>query len=444
MSFSVLARHSRLAAVFFWVTLSRPCLLGAQDPSSAAVASKVMYYDVAELLETAEAGRPFPLSLDDSSCWVTVQRNYIRSDRYRARATDRNGRRAFLPPMAKIFKGKIAGEPDSTVRLSFGRRGLSGFVKRGDQTTYIEPLEDDSNDGHAKTQTAIPHRAISDLGLEIVFDGTCGTDAPARSNVQPTSPEPSSKALSAEGSFIEMEIAVEADYEFFQIHGANSAAKIEEFLNVVDGIFESQLELTLAITSVEIFEADVDPYTTNDALGLLEQFRAHWNSQKGSVPRDVAHLFTGRELENNTVGIAYVEQVCKLGAAYGISQSLTSETMMPLLVSHELGHNLGAFHDARNSRLKFVMNPVLHSSTLDEFSDQSKSEIATYVNGMICLDIVLPEDSSDPGDVPPNGGTSPPTGGGAPAADGGGPVDPIVLLVGLWAVFHGLQRRLVR
>ena len=76
-------------------------------------------------------------------------------------------------------------------------------------------------------------------------------------------------------------------------------------------------------------------------LAQLEQFTDEWNSNQGAIVRDVAHLMTGKNLDGNVVGIAYLTKVC-LANSYGLSQSRFSVSMpnRVALTAHELGHPL--------------------------------------------------------------------------------------------------------
>ncbi|MGY8757528.1 MAG: zinc-dependent metalloprotease family protein, partial [Phycisphaerales bacterium] len=63
-----------------------------------------------------------------------------------------------------------------------------------------------------------------------------------------------------------------------------------------------------------------DPYTATDAGTFLDQFRTEWNNNQGSVQRDVAHLFTGKNLSGGTIGIAWLGVVCD-NYGYGLVES---------------------------------------------------------------------------------------------------------------------------
>lgn len=287
------------------------------------------------------------------------------------------------------------------------------------------------------------HKTVS--GDELGLEGTCAALELDPRRLAPLGIENSAPVaegmVPAEAASLKViEIAIEADFEYFDLHGDDTVPSIEAVLNVVDGIFRAELGLTLSVAAVEYAEEDLDPYDSTDALTLLQELQSNWNHNKGDVHRDVVHLFTGRELDGTTVGIAYVGEVCDMSGAYGLSQDLPSSTLMPLLVAHEIGHNLGAFHDSGSDDPKYIMNPVLSGSTLQSYSDESKADIAAYVGGVSCLALEAPpsgDDSSPTGGTGSGATPEAPAGGGG--GGGGGPVDPLLVIAAALAL--GVRRR---
>src|SRR5690606_13461917 len=93
------------------------------------------------------------------------------------------------------------------------------------------------------------------------------------------------------------QIAFDADFEFYQSNQSsvpNTINDIESIVNGMSAIYESELNITFGITTIIVRSSPSDPYTTNDPDDLLDQFRAEWNANQGSVSRDVAHLMTGK------------------------------------------------------------------------------------------------------------------------------------------------------
>ena len=145
------------------------------------------------------------------------------------------------------------------------------------------------------------------------------------------------------------ELACDADFEYFSTWGsvANVEARINSVINAVNVQFERDVSITHAITTIIVRTAEPDPYTSSDAVTLLNQFRNHWQSNHTGVQRDIAQLFTGKQIDGGTIGIAWISAVC---SSYGYSMvesdfnGTGSFACTTDLSAHELGHNWGADH----------------------------------------------------------------------------------------------------
>jgi hypothetical protein len=399
-----------LCIIFLLVTAA-----AGADRGPAPRGFDVERFDPAEVERAAAAGRTVDLHFFDRSHPVRLEPSPVRARHFRAAATSATGeRRAIYPAAARTFRGRVEGDPGSMVRLSVTARGLRGFVKSSEGWTFIEPL-----DPAAPAVGTPRHKVFTDGDLDPDFAAPCPepavfADEPATS---PAEAEASPAAEPAAGDLRTLELAADADFEFFSIHGsaAAAAAEIDAIVNMVDGIYELELGITIDLVHTHVWEAEPDPFGSTEAQALLNEFRGHWNANHGAIGRDTAHLFTGKNLDGGTIGLASLGTVCALSNAYGLSQDISSDVLMPLVVAHEIGHNLGAGHDPSSSTTRYIMYPSIGSMTLDEFSDGSRTQVANYVAGVSCL----PEDGGPPPAPPP---MPSPSGGG-----GGGPVDPVLL-----------------
>ena len=422
----------------------------AADVAAEPETYDIESYDVDELLAAAESGKPFTLRFARREHTVRVERNDLRSERFTAMAVGADGPRAIVPDRVRLFKGEVVGEPGSVVRLTFTADGIKGYIQSREGWTYIDPLPAPKGVLKATADGSADHRVYNEADLDPDFHGVCqeagappattsahvhGTAcdvqgaAPALASYPTLEATPSStfgqavelvpqaSEASDEASYSVLEVAVVADYEYFQRNGANTTTQIETILNTVEGIYESELGITLEVVSIVIWEQEEDPYTTTVALDLLLQLRNYWNANRGNVARDVVHLFSGKNLDNATVGIAYVGVVSDLVNAYTQSQDVHSTALAPLLVAHEIGHTLGALHDEPGSDPRYIMYASLGSQNLDQFSDTSKTAITNFTAGAGCMSVA--------GDA--NGST--PAAGGGGGGGGGGPVDPLTLAI---------------
>jgi hypothetical protein len=420
----------------------------------------VEHFDVERLFTQARDGRNVTLRLLGRDCELHIEPSRLRSERFEATAVHDGGTRRIHPPQAWTFKGTLAGEPESSVRLSFSDHGMTGFVKSREGWTYLEPDQDPTDDRRSPAPNAgsrrsagggsrRAHRVFTDADLDPAFAGHCPLARPAAAAEDDATGGASAHGQrhpAAEGDLLVLELAVDADTDFFATHGPRTAAHIEGILNAVAGIYEAELGVTIELVHLNIWETEEDPYSATDPLDLLLELRDWWNSNQDAVDRDTVHLFTGKNLDSATVGIAYVSTVCNRSNAYGLSQEVFSDALLALLVAHEMGHNLGALHDPGSSSPRYIMYPSLSSANLDEFSEASLADIAAYLDRVNCLS-TRPQDGGD-------GGDSGDAGDGGDGDDeppeprrrrsGGGPVDGLFLVVIAGALAGSVCRRLRR
>jgi len=178
------------------------------------------------------------------------------------------------------------------------------------------------------------------------------------------------------------ELAVDADNAYYNEWG-QSIANVENRINLVINIVNNQYENEVAIRNgiVIIIVRTSQVYTTNSAGGLLNQFRNRWLANHGDITRDVTHLFTGRNLDGSTIGIAFtIGGICTTNA-YCLAQNgvgpLACETD---LSAHELGHLWGAFHcDPCSTTMRSSLNCT------NNFIQGSINSIVNHRNSRTCL-----------------------------------------------------------
>ncbi|MCY3758333.1 MAG: fibronectin type III domain-containing protein, partial [Acidobacteria bacterium] len=191
----------------------------------------------------------------------------------------------------------------------------------------------------------------------------------------------------------EFDIATEADYEYVQALGGseNANREIRGILNQVEGVYQSELSLQLRISFQHTWDTQHDPYTTRNALGLLNEFRNHWNrTSKANENYDLAHLWTGRRT-TFALGIAWHGTVCRdRSSSYSLS-GYFARIRLPRrysLAAHEIAHNFGATHpEEQNPPVSSCNDSIMFGTGLDlTFCDFSRQEIGTYLaNNNHCL-----------------------------------------------------------
>lgn len=206
------------------------------------------------------------------------------------------------------------------------------------------------------------------------------------------------KSLAASGPQ-KADMSLVADFEYYNSNGANSAVVMSDILNSVDGIYQSELGVTVQIGQITVFTTPDDPFTsTIDPMTLLQEMgawrNAHIDDPSGPVwDTDLTHLFTGRVFSSTIIGIAYLGSLCDGTFSVGVDRNwTTSLSLMSMLLAHEMGHNFGAPHDNQAGSVcgyepgTFIMNPVISPSLQRGFSPCSKVEIGGYVSSVGCFE----------------------------------------------------------
>jgi hypothetical protein len=335
----------------------------------------------------------------------------------------------------QLYKGKLEGVPGSWVRISVQDGLPRGMIWDGRELFIVDAGAEGVNLGAAGTVMFKLSDAVLERGISFTGDAVDKPGDPAaaygeligelRANAQ---------ALGAGAATEGVEISVLADAAFVSRY-ANEAQARDALLtrmNNVDGIFSAQVGVELQVVSVSLdgeFTAGLTATTNSSALlGELAQVR---QSNPALYATGLTHLFTGRELDGDSAGIAYTLALCSRRFSASLAMAHNSAVLDSLITAHEIGHVFGAPHDgvqqcASTPQNQFIMTPSLNTS-VSSFSQCSLDEIEAVIDSYACV-VTLPpaEPEPTPSPAPP-----PPAdnGGGDGGGGGGGSMDPALLLL---------------
>ncbi len=256
------------------------------------------------------------------------------------------------PTPERSYRGSIIGMAESTVAATYDETGFRGRIQLPDGTrVWVEPLA-------SQVAGASPeqHIVYSDKDM-IASAKTCAEPVRTHDHAEPVE-----GAVAGSPGLYVAEIAIDADYEYFLAYGSISAVQnqINTVINTMNVEYERDLMIRHVITTIIVRSTVSDPYTFTNPDFLLPQFRNHWNSSHAGIQRDVAQLFTGKQIDGNVIGIAYVGEICT-SSAYGVVQSDFNGSALAYqtdLSAHELGHNWGADHCSCENP-PYTMNPSI-------------------------------------------------------------------------------------
>lgn len=336
--------------------------------------------------------------------------------------TPNDGIRAAIPagrtdiqPLA----GTVSGLPGSWVRLTRTRAGWRGMMFDGTEIYAIEPVADIADAAVQPLEATDPTSpviyrladALMTVGPDFGDTITVAPDASTTDTLPgaPTTPAPTGEtsakkvfeALAKDMAASAMQFpskrlltGVVADYEFATRFSADPVGTIIARMDIVDGIWSSQVGVKIALAPITLISTSQEPFTTTVPNDLLAQVRHYRSGSSQQMSLGVTHLMTGRDLDGNTVGIAYMGSVCQGDTAVSLSEGSHSTTMSALIAAHELGHNFNAPHDGDSSGAcastpqTFLMAPTINMS--NQFSTCSLQQIQARIQTAQCLTAYTP------------------------------------------------------
>ncbi|MHC4992814.1 MAG: M12 family metallo-peptidase [Planctomycetota bacterium] len=318
-----------------------------------------------------------PVLLDGNWCTLELQPATVRHRRYELLVEQEDGSlRRVEPGVEGVYRGTIAEDPGAIVAATLMDDGLHARIVCSTGEFWVQPAA-------ARVDDLPPDEYVIYRSESVIAsDGLCATAEFAGEPKQAESENDPPIAYS--GQLCVAELACDADSLFLDNWGSVSAVedRINSVVNAVNVQYEQDVGITHQITTIIVRSSGSDPYSTTVPGDLLAQFRSHWLNNHGGISRDVAHLFTGRNLDGTTVGVAYVGTICTNGA-YGLSQSDCCGTLACAsdLTAHELGHNWNSGHCTCSG---YTMNPSLTCSNM--FNASSVSVIGSHRDSRTCLD----------------------------------------------------------
>jgi len=311
--------------------------------------------------------------------------------------------RADIEPL----RGELEGQPGSWVRLTRTRTGWHGMISDGQELYAIEPAAEIAGAVvqplvDTSASTPVMYR-LKDALLPVgpAYCEILNVDGTPYQGSDPSASAAAQGRITAKMLFnsivrdtvsaapsLELTVGVIADYEFYQRYSSDPEGTIISRMDIVDGIWSSQVGVKISLAPLTVLTTADEPFTKTVPADLLSQVRTYRSSHPAQKQTGVTHLMTGRDLDGDTVGISYMGSVCDSQYADSVSEGAHSTLMSALIAAHELGHNFNAPHDGEAGACSttpqtFLMAPKVNFS--DQFSSCSLEQINAWIKTAQCL-----------------------------------------------------------
>jgi hypothetical protein len=327
---------------------------------------------------------------DDHVSLDLVPRSQRSPQHYRVLAQHDDGAlHEATPGPVRTLRGTVRGRPGSRVAASILDHGLHARIEMPHgHTWWVQPVGHMLPDGHSRWH------AVYHADDVLPHGKSCANQSARFEDIQAESLR---TTLGSCGAQCVAELAVDADHDYFNDYGSIAAteARVNSIINTVNLQYESQVAITHQITTIIVRNVS-DSYTSTDPDGRLCQFITEWVNNHSGIQRDLAHLFTGANIDDPVIGIAadiggsgvcFNGGSCSGGPFGPLGSFCLSQTdfngsfgCATDLVAHEMGHLWGAFHCSCPSN---TMNSGITCS--NSFSSGSIGSISSYRDSRTCL-----------------------------------------------------------
>jgi metallopeptidase family M12-like protein len=347
--------------------------------------------DTEGIARAAASGVPFGIPLGKRVATVVVSDSTVWDGDFSAVEIDLEDQRPVEPEANIHYVGVVEGDEPSEVRLTITPDQVSGYLLVSDGWWFVEPKR--KFDPKAERDEHLIYRT-KDLHFKLEY----GNDVRLGDERGEGGVEPAHRVNPIVG------IAMLADREYesqANVTGISWWQQQASLINQINGIFRARLGSEFRVR-VFILDRRPSPLNSTNADDLLDQVHDPIDIVVGNIRQlsvrqssgvEVAHLTSGKNLEGNTLGIAWQPGVYSLsqqqlfwlgggGGLFGGGPNLAYQNMM--VPTHELGHNFNGAHEEADEWCvahfiwcwdyeRTIMWPTYYDDNQSFFSNGSRS-----------------------------------------------------------------------
>lgn len=283
------------------------------------------------------------------------------------------------PPPVGVYEGTVAGRDDSWVRAVVQDGAITGLVDiDGERHRLLPASLVGTLDYYQPKPDLVADSAGTTSLAEMLRDSDALEPPPALGGAREAA-NPNEPALGGAHSDIRaVPLSIVIDSQYDRYHAGDGLSAALNDLNVADGIYRS-FGLALSLDEVLSFEPGRDPMDIGPVTleTLLRRFRDYRLSQSVLFQSSaLTYLFSGNPKTDVTLGLAWIDTLCRTDG-YDVGVTTPSE-FGDVLLTHELGHSLGAQHDsdtACSANAEYLMWPNISSRTPTTLSPCSAASV---------------------------------------------------------------------
>jgi len=265
-----------------------------------------------------------------------------------------DGDRIVPPPDNAYYRGTVEGDETAVAVLTArARGGVRGLIVKDGVPWILDEERGPTRRPGLHTRRVDSGREFASRPFRCDADGAALSSAPPVGNAERLDSGLAAAELPVAATTVNYtaRVAVETDYEFFQLFGnvTDATDYVADLFAYASTTYEAEVNTNFVVSSLKLWATSSDPWTTTTCSDLLSEFRTYWGQNNGGVSRTVAHMLSGKRLG---CGIAFLGVLCNDSYGYGVSASMTGnfDIQNPglvwdlLAVSHEIGHNFNSPH----------------------------------------------------------------------------------------------------